>query len=139
MMADQKSSDEPSLTVYFDGVCNLCNGFVDFLIRVDQRRRLRFAPLQGTTAQARGICRQDSFPSSIVVQDGSVSLTESDAVLRIFSCLGGFWSAIALARFIPKQFRDGLYRVIAQNRYGIFGRRETCRVPTPEERDLFLP
>lgn len=139
MTADIKTSGEPGLIVYFDGVCNLCNGFIDFLIRIDPHRRLRFAPLQGKTAQARGIHREDSIPSSIVVFDGSVSLTESDAVLRIFSCLGGVWIVFGLARIIPKPFRDALYRVIAQNRYVIFGRRDTCRVPTPSERDVFLP
>ena len=139
MTADIKTSGEPGLIVYFDGVCNLCNGFINFLIRVDQHRRLRFAPLQGKTAQARGIHRGDSIPSSIVVHDGSVAFAESDAVLRIFSCLGGIWAVFGLARIIPKPFRDGFYRVIAQNRYVIFGRRDTCRVPTAAERELFLP
>ena len=139
MTADRKNSGESAMIIYFDGVCNLCNGFIDFLIQVDQRRRLRFAPLQGTTAQARGIGRGDSIPSSIVVHDGSVSLTESDAVLQIFSCLGGVWTVFGLARVIPKRFRDGLYRAIARNRYGVFGRRDTCRVPTAAEQDVFLP
>ncbi len=138
-MAGQKTSFEPGLIVYFDGVCSLCNVFIDFLVRVDHRRRLRYAPLQGTTAQARGIHTGNSVPPSIVVLDGSLFLTESDAVLRIFSLLGGVWTLCGLARVIPKSFRDAAYRLIARNRYRIFGRRDTCRVPSPVERELFLP
>ena len=139
---ENKPRSEPNFVIYFDGVCNLCNRFVNLLIRIDHRRCLRYTPLQGETARLRGLhhfAAED--PTSIVVVDGpSEVLTESDAVLQIFSRLGGIWSAFLLpARLIPKSFRDKIYRVIAQNRYGLFGRRDTCRLPTSSERELFLP
>ena len=138
-MADRSRSGESVLIVYFDGVCNLCNGFVDILIKIDRRRRLRYAPVQGATAKAGGVYADGSTPSSIIVAEGLIVLTESDAVLRIFSFLGGIWNLLAFGRLIPKPFRDGMYRVIAQNRYGLFGRRDSCRAPTSAERGLFLP
>ena len=138
-MADRSKSGESVLIVYFDGVCNLCNVFVDLLIKIDRHRRLRYAPLQGATAKARGVYADGSTPSSIIVTEGSIILRESDAILRIFSFLGGIWNLLALGRLIPKPFRDGMYRVMAQNRYGLFGRRDTCRAPTSAERSLFLP
>ena len=134
------------LVVYFDGVCNLCNRFVDFLVRIDRARVLRYAPIQGETAKARGIydAAREPVPGSIVVQrdvaeqDGE-RWTESDAVIRIFTHVGGIWSAAAILRVVPRTLRDAVYRTVARNRYRIFGRRDTCRVPSDEEKALFLP
>jgi len=134
------------LVVYFDGVCNLCNRFVDFLVRIDRARVLRYAPIQGETARARGIydAAREPVPGSIVVQrdvaerDGE-RWTESDAVIRIFTHVGGIWSAAAILRVVPRTLRNAVYRTVARNRYRIFGRRDTCRVPSDEEKALFLP
>lgn len=129
------------LIVYFDGYCNLCNGFIDFLVRVDRHQSLRYAPLQGETARTRGIHdpARDPVPGSVVVVDAGETLTESDAVIRIFGHLGGVWVLVSGLKIVPKFIRDGVYRSVARNRYRIFGRRDTCRVPSPGEKSLFLP
>jgi predicted DCC family thiol-disulfide oxidoreductase YuxK len=128
----------PSSIVFFDGVCNLCNGFVDFLVRRDRWRTLRFASLQGKTSlELLGPEAGRELASVVLYQDGEV-LKESDAALRILELLGGPWRAVALFRIFPRFLRDWLYRLIARNRYRLFGKRETCRLPSPDERALFL-
>lgn len=64
---------------------------------------------------------------------------QSDASLQVYRRLGGFWAVLGWLRFVPRLLRNPVYRMIARNRYRVFGKRETCRVPTPEERDRFLP
>ncbi|MFL5814204.1 MAG: thiol-disulfide oxidoreductase DCC family protein [Bdellovibrionia bacterium] len=128
----------PSSIVFFDGVCNLCNGFVDFLVRQDHRRVLRFASLQGKTSRdLLGLGAGEKLESVVFYQNGSTS-SESLAVLRILSSLGGAWRLTVLLRVIPGFVRDPIYRFIARNRYRWFGKRETCRLPSPDERALFL-
>lgn len=127
-------------TVFFDGVCGLCNGFVDFLVQRDRGRRLRYAPLQGTTAAQLALLQQ--LPrdlDSVVVVEGTRMRVKSDAALHVLAQLGGAWRAATLLRVIPRLVRDGVYDVIARNRYGWFGRRETCRIPAPDEAPWFLP
>lgn len=124
--------------VFFDGVCGLCNSFVDRLLRVDRKGRLRFAPLQGSTARERlpaGMA--DAMESVVYLRDGVV-IQRSDAALWILIDLGG-WRALYRALFIvPRFVRDGVYAWIARNRYRWFGKREACRLPTSEERLRFL-
>ncbi len=127
------------LVVYFDGVCNLCNAFIDFLVRIDSTKVLRYAPLQGTTAKNNGVARGSADLASVVVVANGMIWNESDAVLRVFEALGGRWRMLAWVRIVPKPIRDSLYRTVARNRYRIFGRRDTCRVPTKSEQELFLP
>lgn len=127
----------PSHTlVFFDGVCGLCNGFVDFLVRHDGSRALRFAPLQGTTA-----AQFEPLPrnlDSVVVVDGDRVLVKSDAAIMALSRLGGMWRLCTVARIVPRGVRDATYDVIARNRYAWFGKHEACRIPTPEESAWFL-
>lgn len=127
--------------VLFDGVCNLCNGAVNFLIDRDPAATLRFAALQSpagrTLLAERGM--NPEAPDSVVLVDSEGVWTESDAALRIARCLGWPWRAGAALRAIPRIARDPAYRFIARNRYRWFGRQEACRIPTPELRDRFLP
>ena len=125
--------------VYFDGVCGLCNRSVGLLLRHDRRRVLRFAPLQGDTAHERLGLTADGDPDSIVLEDAGRLWHRSDAALRIAAHLGGWWRCFAVLRVIPRPLRDALYDVVARRRYRWFGRKETCRLPTPEERERFLP
>lgn len=132
--------------VFFDGYCNLCNGTVDFLIRHDRHRRLRFSSLQsppgmrelgaagseGTRDEGAGI------PASVVLSYQGERYRESGAVLRSVSLLGGPWRLARVLLLIPAPLRDGVYRFVAARRYRWFGRRDACRVPSPEERDRFL-
>lgn len=125
--------------VFFDGVCGLCNRAVDKLLRIDRKATLRFAPLQGTTAQMflpKGMA--DALESVIYLRDGEV-LGGADAAIRIMTDLGGWRKIHGVLRLVPRPLRDAVYRWVARNRYRWFGKRETCRMPDPGERDRFLP
>lgn len=125
--------------VYFDGLCNLCDGFVRFLLARDRRGRYRFAALQGETARARLGDRFGAEPQTIVLEEPKRFRVRSDAALAILSGLGGVWRLAALARIVPRRLRDALYDHVARNRFTRYGARDACRVPTPEEQDRFLP
>ena len=135
--AGRPESSRP--VAFFDGVCNLCNGTVNFLIDRDRRGRLRFAPLQGSTFAAlaarhpelRGV---DSF---VLSEDDRVHV-RSTAAVRILMALGGPWRLAAALLAVPRPLRDRLYDFVARRRYGWFGRTESCRMPTPELRARFL-
>jgi predicted DCC family thiol-disulfide oxidoreductase YuxK len=126
--------------IFFDGVCALCSGSVDLILRADRKREFFFAPLQGETAKVRlPALPQDTSRWSMVLLDETGTHRESDAVLEICRRLGGAWRIVTLARHLPRPLPDRAYRLIARNRYRIFGRRFSCRVPTAEERARFLP
>ena len=127
----------PYTIVFFDGVCGLCNGFVDFLVQHDRTRVLRYAPLQGTTAAQ--VERLPRRFDSVVVVHGHQVLVKSDAALTVLSRLGGVWRLTAVVRVIPRALRDSVYDLIARNRYRWFGKHEACRIPTADEAAWFLP
>ena len=124
--------------IYFDGYCGLCNGFVDFVLARDRARRFRFAPLQGTTARARFGDPGDVDPTTILLEEEGTVFERSTAALRIITALGGIWRLAGLLRLVPRFIRDAVYDWIARNRYGWFGKRDSCRLPSPEERAVFL-
>lgn len=124
--------------IYFDGVCGLCNRFVDFVLARDRARRYRFAPLQGDRAAARFSPVDQVDPTTIVYEEDGVLFDRSTAALRIVSGLGGIWSLAAVLGLVPRPIRDALYDWVARNRYAWFGKRDLCRLPTPEERAVFL-
>ncbi len=136
-----KGMGEPSHPiVLFDGVCNLCNGSVQLIIKRDPGARFRFASLQSAVGErllAELRIDRRGLDSLIVVEEGRW-YKESDAVLRIVRILGGPWRALGIFRLIPRPLRDRAYRIVARNRYRWFGRRETCWLPTPELRSRFL-
>jgi predicted DCC family thiol-disulfide oxidoreductase YuxK len=125
--------------IFFDGVCHLCNSFVDFAIRADKKRKFKFAPLQGETA-AKLLSEKDrkSLESVVVYFDGK-TVYRSRAILKVFSGLGGIYSLAALFGILPTAVLDFFYHRIAINRYKWFGEREFCRLPLPEEREYLLP
>ena len=125
--------------LFFDGVCGLCNGFVDWVIARDPDAHFRFSPLQGATA-AEQLPETDrtNLDSVVLVIDGSL-FRASDAVIEILSRLGRSWRVLAtLLRLVPRPLRDASYRLIAKSRYRIFGRKEMCRIPDAAERARFL-
>lgn len=131
--------------VLFDGNCNLCNSSVDFLLRHDRAGRLRFAPLQSEIARAllarvsvEAMDQTNGDPSAIAFLDGDRIHFKSSAALRLFRVLGWPWRFFAIFLLVPKPLRDLVYDWIARNRFRWFGRRETCRLPSPEERSRFL-
>lgn len=124
--------------VIFDGVCGLCNGWVDFVLRHDRRGVFRFTPFQSETGQR--VLREHGLQAgdSIVLIDRDRVWRESAAILEILHRLGGLWTIASASRILPAAVRDLAYRFIAAHRYRWFGRRETCRVPSPTERARFL-
>ena len=130
----------PGPIIYFDGLCNLCDGFVRFLLRHDRRGRFRFAPLQGETARARlGERFTGGEPETLVLEEPRRFRTRSDAALAILTGLGGYWRMAGVFRVIPRPLRDALYNYVARKRFAWYGRREACRIPTPGEQDRLLP
>lgn len=129
----------PGEVVYFDGVCNLCNRVVDFLIRHDRHRRYRFASLQGETARRR-LPPALIGPNleTIVLEQGSELRFRSDAALAIVTGLGGAWRLFGALRVFPRALRDWLYQWVVRNRFRRFGQRDMCRLPSVEERSFFL-
>ncbi|MBL7990885.1 MAG: DUF393 domain-containing protein [Candidatus Kapabacteria bacterium] len=126
--------------VFFDGVCNLCNGAVNWLIDRDTHHHLYFAPLQGETfatmREDKNISPDDL--STIVLWSEGRFTTHSEAVLRTCAALGGVWRLAVVGLIVPAFLRDGVYRFIARHRYRWFGKADACRVPTPELAKKFL-
>src|SRR5271154_2992831 len=135
----------PHPILLYDGVCGLCNGFVQFILRHDRQAIFRFASLQSSLA-ARILARHNFNPSDLdtvyVVVDPDANeflLSRSDAVLFILKQLGGFWRLAALLLQRPPKFvRDLAYNTVARHRYRIFGRSETCVLPSTQDRNRFL-
>ena len=136
-MVSRAELDELSI-VFFDGVCGLCNRTVDFLIEKDVHQRLRYAPLQGEVAQFRLSDAERSLDSIVFRSNGYV-WKRSSAIVRILWKIGGIWSlAGSLLWLIPKPLRDVGYSLVAKYRYRMFGKQETCRMPTEADRELIL-
>jgi predicted DCC family thiol-disulfide oxidoreductase YuxK len=124
--------------IFFDGVCGLCNAFVDFVIQHDHKKNFLLSSLQSKEAQTL-LSPQDLGLNTIVLMENSKIYTQSTAVLRIFFSLGGPWTIVALlASIFPRFFRDFVYQQIAQRRYFFFGQKDFCRLPTAEEKNRFL-
>lgn len=141
-VAEPEGRRSPSKTpvLFFDGVCGLCNRFVDLALSRDRSGTLLFAPLQGRTA--RDVLGPESGEQleTVVLADDRGVHRRSSAVVRVLWRLGGWRrAAAALLWVIPRPIRDMGYRCVVRNRYRWFGRKEACRMPTPEERDRFLP
>ncbi|HEY8131009.1 MAG TPA: DCC1-like thiol-disulfide oxidoreductase family protein [Thermoanaerobaculia bacterium] len=126
--------------IFFDGVCAMCNTFVNLALRIDRRGLFLFAPLQGTTArELLPPLSDDPRDWSMIYLDERGIHDQLDASLEVYRRLGLPWSILSLARYIPRVIRTPLYRILARNRYRWFGRREQCRIPTAAERQRFLP
>ena len=132
------STEQQGPVIVFDGVCVLCNGWVRFLLRRDQGR-YRFASMQSESGRAllsaHGLDADD--PASFLLVDNGVAWTDTEAIRRVLSGLGGPWRIAALIGMIPRFLRDPLYRNIARNRYRWFG-TTTCTVPDEAQRSRFL-
>lgn len=135
-MADE-SPDGP--IVLFDGVCNLCNWAVQFIMDRDREGAFKFASLQSRTAQRLlSDARELEGIDSVVLVEGGRCYVESSAALRIARRLWGPWKVLYVFIVLPRFLRDAGYRFIAKRRYQWFGKRDQCRVPTPEERGRLL-
>lgn len=128
--------------VLFDGVCNLCNGAVNVLLDLDKHKRLKFASLQSEYAkkliQSNALEEKIRGIDSILFWDGKEIHIKSNAIIEICGELGGLWKILKLSYIIPRPIRNILYDLIAKNRYRLFGKRESCRMPTPELKERIL-
>lgn len=125
--------------VLFDGVCNLCNRSVDFIIRNEKSDKLQFASLQSDVGKSivnkSGL---DEIPESVMLFVDGELIVRSDAALAISTYLKRPYVYGIIFRYVPKILRDSVYNLIAKNRYRWFGKKETCRVPSADERERFL-
>jgi predicted DCC family thiol-disulfide oxidoreductase YuxK len=126
--------------IIFDGVCNLCNGAVNFIIKRDKHNRFVFTPMQSKFAK--GLIDKHHQPKgdldTIILVKHNAIFIRSEAVLEITKDLSGLWFLLRVFKIFPIAVRDYLYKVLAKNRYKIFGKREACMVPTPEYEDRFI-
>jgi predicted DCC family thiol-disulfide oxidoreductase YuxK len=126
--------------ILFDGVCNLCNGFVQFVIRQDGGHRFRFASLQSEAARQllKELPASGRQTESVILIENGRYYQQSAAALRILRHLGGAWALLYGFMILPPFLRDSLYAWVARNRYRWFGRRQSCMLPTPELQARFL-
>lgn len=127
--------------IVFDGVCNFCNYWVNFVLKRDHRRRFRFAALQSETGTT--LCEKFAGGSQyahtvLLIHDDRVWI-KSTAAVKILRLLGGVYRLSVVGYIVPRPIRDLAYDLIAKYRYRLFGRRTECRVPIPSEYDRFLP
>ena len=132
------------MIVVFDAKCLLCNGWVQFLLRHDRAGRIRFASIQGQEGlrllHEAGL-QVDGLQTLLVVEDkedGGRTWQHTAATLRILHALGWPWRLAWVGWLVPAPLRDALYRLVARNRYRIWGRSDVCMVPAPEHAGRFL-
>ena len=125
--------------ILFDGVCNFCNGAVNWIIAHDKDAKFKFAPLQSEFGEEKR--RQfgigDDVDSIILIDDGR-AYTHSSAALRVAKTLGGIWSLGYAGIIVLRPIRDAFYRWFARNRYRWFGKQDACMIPTPDVRARFI-
>lgn len=126
--------------ILYDGVCYLCNGVVNFLLKADKQKRFKFSPLQSDFGQS--LLKQHHLPAddfeSFVVVEGDTAYQRSSAALKVATSLGLPWSLAGIGWILPRPVRDAFYNVIAKNRYQWFGQHDSCLMPTPEIKERFL-
>ncbi|OGU77772.1 MAG: hypothetical protein A2V93_10880 [Ignavibacteria bacterium RBG_16_34_14] len=126
--------------ILFDGVCNFCNFWVNFLLDRDKKDKFRFTALQSETGEKllkKFNLSTEDFDTFVLIV-GDKYYVRSTAALLVAKNLTGLWKMLYVFIIIPKQIRDFLYNLVAKNRYKLFGKKETCRIPTTIERSKFL-
>lgn len=128
------------LIILFDGVCNYCNGWVNFYLRHDKKNKLRFAPLQ--SARGKEFLEKHHIDpallNSVVLIENNKAYVKSSAGLRPFKYLNGIYPFMCVFLIVPAFIRDFFYDIIARNRYKWWGKRESCMVPTEDIKNKFL-
>lgn len=126
--------------ILFDGVCNLCNNTVNWIISHDKKNRFKFASLQSD--YGRHVIEQFNitahYPDTIVLLDNDKVYLRSVAVLRILKDLGGFYNLVHIFIIIPSPVLDFFYNIVAKYRYSWFGKRTVCRVPEASLKQKFI-
>jgi len=127
------------MVILFDGICNLCNSFVRFVIKRDKNNIFKFASLQsnyGTALFSHFRIPLNSF-ETIILYDGKNIYFKSNAIIKIVSSLGKQWKIVLIFKIIPLIIRNFFYDLIARKRYMLFGKRDSCMIPNPEEKAKF--
>ena len=128
------------VVILFDGVCNFCNSAVNFVIKRDKGSKIKFSPIQSSHGQQ--IIKEHDFHltylSSFIFIEKGVLYTRSTAALKLCKYLDGAWPIAYGFIIVPKFIRDGIYNLIAKNRYKWFGQQDKCMVPTPDLKKRFL-
>lgn len=132
---------EDKAVIFFDGVCNLCNDAVLFIIKRDKKNKFLFAPLQGIAGEEFIKSRNIDLTKidSIILYEPNIAYySKSAAALKIGKSFGGIYQILAIFEWLPVSLRDAIYDFVARNRYQWFGKKEACMIPTPELRSKFL-
>lgn len=141
MNLDYKKLPKGTKIILFDGVCNLCNGAIKFIIDCDKKRQFRFASLQsdlGVQLLAERNIDPKKIDSIILIDPNVAYYFKSTAAIEIAKGLTGLYPLMSIFLVLPETLRDMVYDFIAKNRYKWFGKNESCMLPTPEEKELFL-
>ena len=141
MNLDYKKLPKGTKIILFDGVCNLCNGAIKFIIDRDKKRQFRFASLQsdlGVQLLAERNIDPKKIDSIILIDPNVAYYFKSTAAIEIAKGLTGLYPLMSIFLVLPETLRDMVYDFIAKNRYKWFGKNESCMLPTPEEKELFL-
>jgi len=134
-----QSKDQKSI-IFFDGICNLCNGSVQFIIKRDSKEQFLFASLQSDAAKKILLqykWKKNNMDSILLIEDGKV-YEKSDAVLKICSHLKWPWKMFLAAEYLPARVRDNLYDLIAKHRYKWFGKKNSCTMMIPKYKNRFI-
>lgn len=126
--------------IIFDGVCNFCNGAVNFIIKRDHSKKFVFAPMQSPIAQnliSKYGVEKVGFDTFLLIKNNQCYF-RTDATFQITKDLSGYWYLFQFFRILPRPIRDYFYRLFARNRYSIFGKTDKCIVPTQEIKNKFL-
>jgi predicted DCC family thiol-disulfide oxidoreductase YuxK len=127
--------------ILFDGVCNFCNASINFIIDRDSRNQFSFASLQSEIGrkllQQYQVPDTNSLDSVVLIKNGKI-FKKSAAALEIVKDLNGLWPILSVFKLLPTFILDTFYDLLAKNRYKLFGKSETCRIPTPQLRQKFL-
>lgn len=126
--------------IIFDGVCNFCNGAVNFIISRDKKKKFMFSPMQTDYAQEllqKHAINNVGIDTFLLIKDGELYIWTT-AALEIAKELDGAWFLFNIFRIIPRPIRDSAYRLFARNRYNLFGRTEKCPMPTEDIKDRFV-
>lgn len=127
--------------IFFDGVCNLCNSSVNFIIKRDKKAQFRFSSLQGDFAKSnlpKYLVSENALQSLVLRRVEKTIVTKSTAALTIVKDLSGLWPLLYLFIIIPPFIRNFVYDLVAKNRYRMFGKRDACMIPTKELKDRFI-
>lgn len=140
MLSQSEAGPVAGPIIVFDAECVLCSANAQFVLRHDRHGHFRLASMQGEVGAAlyRRFGIDPAYPETMIVVRGEVALRDSEAVFAIWHGLGWPWRGLTVLRLVPRPLRDAAYRLIARNRYRLFGKRDTCWLPAPDQADRVL-